>query len=141
MVEKTFAAQLQDFADLTRLDIVDVFQGSVQDVLDVMDTPEAKGGRMPVATGTLRNSQVSGLNGSFDTQGAGAFALTVDGMDIGDTAQFGYTVEYAPRQEFGFVGRDTLGREYNQTGKHFMGSAAALFPQFAAERAARLSDG
>lgn len=69
--------------------------------------------KTPVVTSRLINS-ISGNGSSKDTiykiqQGGG---ITIKG-------RFGTNVEYARRVEFGFVGRDSLGREYNQKGQFF----------------------
>jgi hypothetical protein len=126
----TFAADLRKFADLTKRDLRDVFRASVQDVVEDMQTPKAQGGRMPVDTGNLRNTMVSGLNGSFGPPSADGYALTIAGADVGDVARFGYTAKYAIHQELGSQGR---------AGNHFMGTAAAKWPQVVEANARKLA--
>lgn len=50
----------------------------------------------------------------------------INSIQAGDvdnlTVKVGTNVVYAPRVEFGFVGRDSLGRYYNQAPKSFMRS-------------------
>lgn len=116
----------------------DVFAESVQDVLDSAQLPEKKGGRMPVVTSQLRNSLISGLNGSFGNTGAESYVVTLSGLELGDIAQFAWTAPYARRIELGFTGVDSLGRNYEQSGRHFVGASAAQWPQFVAANAARI---
>lgn len=106
-----------------------VARGSVQRVVEVAQTPRAKGGRMPVDTGALRNSLASSLNGSTALTGGDAFVLVVGDMEAGDVAEFGWTVEYARRVNFGFIDQDSLGRSYNQSGAHFLEGAASQWQQ------------
>jgi len=59
------------------------------------------------------------------------------GQDIGSvtaslttdqTVWLGYQAIYARRQNYGFVGEDSLGRTYNQEGAHFVEAAVAVWP-------------
>lgn len=125
---KTFAAQLADIRGLTVKRIEAVAKQSIQDVVDDMQTPKAKGGRMPVDTGFLLNSLVSGLDGSFGPPGADSYTGVIAGMEIGDVVRFAYTAEYAVHQELGTS---------RFAGNHFMGAAAAKWPAFVAANAAR----
>lgn len=125
---KTFAAQLADIRGLTIKRIEAVAKQSIQDVVDDMQTPKAKGGRMPVDTGFLRNSLVSGLDGSFGPPGADSYTGVIAGMEIGQVARFGYTAEYAIHQELGTS---------KMAGNHFMGGAAAKWPAYVAANAAK----
>lgn len=122
---------------------------SIQDVMDIAQTPVANGGRMPVDDGHLINSVVTELNGSqigrasdsADKGGAGStanIALLVTEMKIGDMARIGWSAAHAMRQHEGFVGEDSLGRTFNQEGKHWVDAAAAQWPQIIARNAGRL---
>lgn len=135
----TFTAVIKDFAAKTKQQIRNVMRESVQDVIDEAQTPKSQGGRMPIDTGFLINSVVSGLNGSFspssgkeDASGSASIAsytLTIANMDLGDVAQFGWAAHYAMIQE---VGNSKI------VGNHFAGSAAAKWPQFVEANVARL---
>lgn len=124
----TFAAQLSAFRDKTKEQCKAVLSASVQDVIQEAQTPIAQGGRMPVLDGHLRNSLVSELNGASVAQGPESYTLVAAEIEPGDVARFGWTAAHAMRQEFGFVGEDSLGRTFNQQGKHFVEGAAANWP-------------
>jgi hypothetical protein len=51
----------------------------------------------------------------------------------GEPIVIGTNVEYARRIEYGFVGRDSLGRLYNQPGAHMFAMAIARAPEIADE--------
>jgi len=138
MANKSFSASVRAFAGKTAMQMRDVFAESVQDVMDTAQLPKEKGGRMPVVSSQLRNSVASGLNGSFGATGPDSYIVTLSEMELGDVARFAWTAPYARRIEFGFTGTDSLGRSYAQSGQHFVGAAAAQFPQFVATNAARI---
>jgi hypothetical protein len=125
----TFAADLQRFGAKVQRRALDVARESIQDVIDDAQTPKAKGGRMPVRTGFLRNSLASGLNGSFGPPDENSYILTIGQLDLGDVARFAWTAEYAIFQELGTSAF---------AGNHFVGVAAAKWPQFVEANARRI---
>ncbi len=141
MAPKTFSLACSAFRDKTKAQMRDVFVEAVQDVMEIAQRPKAQGGRMPVKDGFLRNSLASGLNGTFGPVGPDSYVVTLSGLSLGDIARFAWTMPYARRQELGFSGTDSLGRRYEQPGNHFVGSAAAQFPQRVEYWAARVSNG
>ena len=56
--------------------------------------------------------------------------------DLADTVVIGMQAGYAARMNFGFVGPDSLGRVYNQSGSHYMERAVNMWPELV-ERAGR----
>lgn len=138
MAGGTFTAQLNAFRDKTVEQMRAVLAASVQDVMDEAQKPEAQGGRIPVDTGFLRNSLVSELNGSQVGAGAGSYTLAAAAMEPGDVARFGWTAAYALRMENGLVGQDSLGRTYNQSGRHFVEAAALQWDRIVQANIARL---
>lgn len=100
-----------------------IVRQSIQDVSEIAQTPKAKGGRMPVDKGILRNSFTAALNGTTSLTGPNAYEAVLGAFEVGDTFIGGWTVDYALRMEKGFVGQDSLGRTYNQQGNFFMESA------------------
>lgn len=138
MVKQTLSASVRQFANMTKMQMRDVFAESVQDVVDAAQLPRDKGGKLPVISGNLRNSLASGLNGTIGAPDASSYVVTLSQMELGDIAQFAWTAPYARRIELGFSGKDSLGRTYEQAGTHFLSSAVAQWPQFVTANAARL---
>lgn len=141
MAAKTFSASVRAFTGKTKKEMRDVFVESVQDVVEIAQTPKAKGGRMPVVSSFLRNSLASGLNGSFTNEGAESYAVTLLGLELGDIARFAWTAPYAHRVHSGFSGTDSLGRTYEQAGAFFVDGAAAQWPQIVEKWAAKVKNG
>lgn len=71
-------------------------------------------------------------------QDVGVVALS---LELGDKVYLGYQAVYAARQNFGFVGEDSLGRTYNQGGFGFVEKAAAKWPQIVDGVAAKYKAG
>jgi hypothetical protein len=149
MANRSFAASIEAFAEKTEAQMQAVMSESIQDAMDIMQTPVANGGRMPVDDGHLINSVVTELNGSqigraseaADKGGASStanIALLVTQMKIGDVARIGWSAAHAMRQHEGFVGEDALGRSFNQEGKFWIDGAAAQWPQIIARNVGRL---
>ena len=142
MASKTFAAQLEDIADLTiealeytmRQSISDVLTGAqeTQDGITIGATSFVEG-RIPVGkTKDLVNSlTVDGAEGAD-------VGVKIQGMEIGDTMEFAWTMPYARRVNSGFTGTDSLGRTYDVPGRFFVDFNAAKFPEFVRKRAAEV---
>lgn len=130
-------ANLDAWARQTEARMDAVVKGSTQEVCRIAQTPKTDGGRMPVDVGTLRNSFQSSLNGSTALKGGESYVLIVGNMKAGDVAKFEWTVEYAKRVNYGFVGEDKLGRTYNQKGAHFLEGAAMQWPSIVAGEVAK----
>lgn len=149
MATRSFAASVEAFAEKSVAQMQAVVSESIQDVMDIAQTPVANGGRMPVDDGHLINSVVTELNGSqigrassaADQGGANStanIALLVTQIQPGDIARIGWTAAHAMRQHEGFVGEDSLGRSFNQEGKHWVDGAAAQWQQIVAKNVGRL---
>lgn len=126
---ETFRSQVDDWVRKTERRMTFVFRDAAQTLFSEAQRPIAEGGNMPVDLGFLRNSFVAGLNGTTALSGPIAYIATIAGANIGDVIEGGWTAEYALRQEFGFIGTDSLGRNYNQQGKGFARKAAMKWPQ------------
>ena len=125
----SFSAQVDAFVAQTEQRTTAVFKASAQDVLKDAQTPTAKGGRMRVKTGNLRNSHVSGLNGSTSLSGADSYVLTIAQAKLGDKITGGWTANYAGYREFGARG---------QAPDFFLRGAAQKWPQIVKANAAKL---
>lgn len=139
---RSFAAQVADFKGRTLKKMRYVAVNAIQDVMEAAQTPQPSSqrtgtfieGRIPVDTSALINSLTSGKGSGGGAKGALSYTTAIAGMQIGDRLTFAWTMPYALRIEAGFVGTDSLGRTYNQPGRHFVGKNAARFSEFVAAR-------
>lgn len=149
MANRSFSASIAAFATKTKAQQQAVLSESIQDFMDIAQTPVANGGNMPVLDGHLINSVVTELNGSqigaaaeiedlSGGQSAANIALLVTQMEPGDTARIGWAAAHAMRQHEGFVGEDSLGRSYDQQGKHWIDKTATQWPAIVKRNVGRL---
>lgn len=132
-------AQIENIKRFRAAQLLAIAQQSIQDVVNDMQTPRAKGGNMPVDTGFLRNSLVSGEAGSMaqgptrpDEGGSDAGAgviMAIANMSLGDYLRFSYMANYAVYQELGANGR---------SGNYFMATSAKKFQSHVSRNAARM---
>lgn len=115
----TFSAQVDAWTQKSKKRMRVVFQQSVQDVVEIMQTPVGSGGNMPVDTGFLRASlqakigaaptgymtKSSNEPGAYQLDSA-QYTLTISKAKIGDTIYAVYLASYAWFQEYGSQGRD-----------------------------------
>lgn len=89
-----------------------VFQESAQRLLEKVQTPEAKGGNMPVMTGFLRSSMVVTLNtphvgfrersnAQTYTYDLNQYAMAFSNAELGDTIYASFSARYAIFLEYG----------------------------------------
>ena len=88
-----WAAQSQ-----ARLDAV--FKEAAQEIAREVQTPRAKGGKMPVDTSFLRNSFAADVNSPPSGDGtssytAGPISIVINRARIGDRVVFGWAASYA----------------------------------------------
>jgi len=88
--------------------------------------PKSVGGNLPYDTGNLGRSakvdtvsfpEVDAVNREYTLQD---ISFTINGIEYGKPVYIGFQAPYAPRQNYGFVGQDSLGRNYNQAGNYFV---------------------
>ena len=144
---ETFTAQVEGWTEQTLKNMRYVAGEAIQDVVEAAQTPQPSAkrtggtfieGRIPVDTGDLINSLRSSIGGVGGTTGPASYAVVIAGFEIGDVLSFEWTQPYAMRIEAGFVGTDSLGRTYNQAGRHFVGKNAAQFSRFVEARIAEV---
>lgn len=102
---------IKDWRVKTEMVIRAVVQESLQSLVDEVQTPRAKGGRMPVDTGFLINSGHAALNSmpageSVQPEGyrntdydAAPVLLVINRFQPGDRFVFGWTANYARSME------------------------------------------
>ena len=104
MTKYTFAT-LDQWTKKTEKRIDAVLKDATQSVVAVAQVTKAKGGKMPVDTGNLRNSLQSSVAGGASGQGAESYIMASAGMKGGDVATFTWTAEYAAAVNNGNRGR------------------------------------
>lgn len=128
------------WAGRTASELTALLRGSVQDLAKEASTTIPLGGRVPVKTGNLARSVVVDNKPPqiIDGLATGDFTLGVANIKPGETIYIGWQAKYARRQNYGFVGTDSLGRTYNTSGYGFAEAAAAKWPSIVAEQAAKM---
>ncbi len=122
-----------------------LLRNSVQALAREASTTIPNGGRVPVKTGNLALSVVvESAPPKVDAKGVlhktpQDFSLGVAGLKPGEPIYIGWQAVYSRRLNYGFVGEDSLGRTYNQSGYGFAEAAAAKWPAIVAAEAARLA--
>ena len=139
MAKLSFAAQVKEWADKVPEAIEAVRNDSAQEVVEIMQTPTAEGGKMRVDTGFLRASLLGSTSAMpridpnrkprkrnkdetgviYPNEGE-VIEATIAGADLEDTLYFGYTAAYAGAREYGARG---------QPPDAFVRSAAQKWPQ------------
>jgi len=112
----SFSATVGAWVSKSMIKATAVFKQSAQEVFAEAQTDKGHGGFMPVDTGYLRNTFVSGLNGSNDFVGPDAYVMAIVGAGLSDEIFGGWTAKYALVQEYG---------SSEQVGNFYMGRAAA----------------
>ena len=147
-----FAATVEAWVREVEGGLLAIVQESTQEVVDLIKKPVGAGGNMPVDTSFLQNSlqgSASSMplvradhtgNGQPPERGnAVQIEALIAGMKLGQTLYFGFTAAYALRQNYGFSGTDTLGRNYNQQGRFFVELAVQQWPQLVEKYQRRLA--
>jgi hypothetical protein len=140
-VADSFEGQVTAWVAKTQRRMKAVRDESTQRVLAVAQTTVGEGGNLPFKTGFLRSSLKVGLgdpqftvskppaDGAAPSYDASAVTLTIANAKIEDSIKAVWTAAYAARMNYGFVGKDSLGREYNQRGYKFRDLAVQQWPQ------------
>ncbi len=117
-----------------------LLRNSVQGLAKAAATTIPNGGRVPVKTGNLARSVVVDDKPPKVIEGlaTGDYSLGIANIRPGEPIYIGWQANYARRQNYGFVGTDSLGRTYNQSGYGFAEAAAAQWPQIVRAEAAKL---
>ncbi len=119
--------------------MLNVWRGSVTDLCLTMVTPITQGGLLPFKTGNLMRSfwlstsefaVIAANQQKFE--GMQDFVSVAERLEIGDIAYLSLRAAYAHRRNYGFVGTDSLGRNYNDEGTGFIERTALLWPTIVA---------
>jgi len=121
MAKYTFAT-LDQWTKKTERRIDAVLKDATQSVVAVAQQTKAKGGRMPVITGNLRNSLQSSVAGGASGEGASSYILVAGNMKGGDLATFTWG-----NSEFPYAAAVNNGRN-GRPGAHFVEGAVDQWP-------------
>lgn len=99
-----FAKSIDNWTRMSELRMDAVFKQAAQDVAEAVQTPKAKGGRMPVDTGYLRNSFAGAVNSFPSADGNVPFSMNpiiaeIIKARLGDRIVFGWSANYAVYME------------------------------------------
>lgn len=129
----TFAQQVGSWANSSERRIRAVHKRSLEKLAMEMTRTKAEGGNVPFQSGNLYRSFVastSGLPKTSTSRSSGSNATAVIAtLPTSSPIWFAFQAAYARRQNYGFVGADSLGRVYNQQGHYFVERAIAMWPQ------------
>lgn len=119
-----------------------LLRNSVQALANEAAATIPNGGRVPVKTGNLARSVVVDNKPPQIIEGlaVGDYSLGIAAIKPGDTIYIGWQAKYSRRQNYGFVGADSLGRTYNQAGYGFAEATAAKWPAIVAEQGAKMGN-
>lgn len=144
-MSNSFAATVSAWAAQSEKRLEQTYRRSVELLADEMRDTKPNGGRLPFHTGNLARSLMASTQGMPQgAEGAAAFLSDQDvgtvtaTLGLGQAVWIGYQAIYARRQNYGFVGADSLGRVYNQAGSYFVEGAIANWQQIVAKAAAEL---
>ena len=117
-----------------------LLRNSVQELAKEASSTIPNGGRVPVKTGNLARSVVVDNEPPRIIEGlaTGDYSLGIAGIKPGEPIYIGWQAAYARRQNYGFVGTDSLGRTYNQAGYGFAEATAAKWDGIVKAQAAKL---
>ena len=128
----SFTESIDAWAAQTKERIDAVYARSVELLGEEMAKSRNEGGRVPFLTGNLTRSLLaskSGMPNVSDGPYAGSnIGLIAATLKADETVYIGYQAKYAARQNYGYVGSDSLGRVYNQQGAYFVDHAVANWP-------------
>lgn len=117
-----------------------LLRNSVQALAKEASLTVNEGGRVPVKTGNLSRSVIVDNKPPQIIEGlaTGDYSLGIAAIVPGEVIYIGWQAKYARRQNYGFVGTDSLGRTYNQSGFGFAEATAAKWPMILAAEARKL---
>lgn len=147
-MSNSFAATVSAWAAQSEKRLEAAHRRSIELLADEMRETKPNGGRLPFQTGNLARSLMASTQGMPQAaEGAAVFLKDQDvgavtaTLDLDQPIWIGYQAIYARRQNYGFVGADSLGRVYNQAGSYFVEGAIANWQQIVAKAVVELRSG
>lgn len=142
----TFSGTISEWAAQERDRMEAIFHLSAQTAYTELRTTVNQGGRLPIDTGNLRRSFMASTapipsrgddQTVFPDHGPES-EMVIANAPLGSTIYIGSQAVYAARMNYGFVGTDSLGRVYNQTGFGFLDAVQQRWPEIVKEADAKV---
>lgn len=138
----SFASIVGDWCRETPRALNAVRNISIDRLGGVMTRTRGQGGRVPFDTGNLARSLLASTAGmpmtsTARSSGGNVGAVTAT-LRIDQPIWLGYQAVYARRMNYGFVGADSMGRVYNQSGNYFVEGAVLQWRSIVAQAAREL---
>lgn len=126
MASRRFYDQVNDWVRMAENRMETTLKESAQDLTEQVQKPRAKGGRLPIDTGFLRNSLTGTIGGVPSGQGqpppgytqqqwnASPITLVINQVKLGDRLVLGYLAEYAPEMEARYAFTRSAAQNWNQ---------------------------
>lgn len=139
MSNQRFTADLAKWAHDVEVSMDALARQSIQSLVENVkyDTPFDTGNLLGQWQPSINSEPPSGLLPPGASESA--ISLAIAQLKAGDIYYQSNNAAYALRIEYGFVGKDSLGRNYNQPGRFFVQGAIARWPQIVTFVAADLS--
>lgn len=142
----SFEASVKQFTIEAKENTNLIFRTAADSLAKEVIRPTRSGGNLPFDTGNLGRSLAASTSvfPGVDTEnrdyGESNVEFTIAGVEAGDTLYLGFQAVYAARQNYGFVGQDSLGRNYNQSGHYFVERAGDMWQLFVSEAEAQFGE-
>lgn len=138
----SFAATVSAWAKASEQRLEATRNLAIEYLAEEMTLTVGRGGRLPFQTGNLARSILASTQGMPKTA-EGPFpgsnvGLVTANLRLDQPVWIGFQANYARRQNFGYVGADSLGRVYNQSGAHFVEGAIAEWQNIVKKAASEL---
>jgi hypothetical protein len=129
----SFTAEIKRFADTTVAQMNKIVAGSILEAADRIKV------RSPVDTGFFVNSWMVNADNPSDAPATGNAVIALPPDLLGRTFYLQNTTAYGMRLEYGFVGTDSLGRQYNQAPRGFVRRTVEEWDSIVAEQAQKVA--
>jgi hypothetical protein len=130
-----FSTQIDAFISKAGVRMNAVFDATVQDIVARLKEVT------PVRTGYLRSNWIAVSDGSqLPVRDDDSVGFSVTDVHMARTVIILNPVVYARRINYGFVGKDKLGRTYHQAGRHMVEQVISEIPQIAANACQRITE-
>lgn len=142
----SFSQQVLQFNAEAKENASIILRTAVDGLHKEISRPKSQGGNLPFDTGNLgRSIEVSTaafpeVDHEEREYSAPDVSFTLNGVEYGNPVYIGVRAVYGPRMNYGFVGQDSLGRNYNQAGNYFVERGGEMWPSLVKEAEAKYGE-